>query len=147
MTHSTGLPIELDVYVESLKLAVEYQGEQHYKAIHWSSDFVTQQIRDEEKRRACKQVLKTVVIKCVQHNVTLVEVPYWWDRTTESLAATIHKVRSDTIAGPPVVDCIPTSPPTSLNKEEIGIPVCHGFSWNENQDVTGWFVRIGSSLM
>jgi len=54
---STGNYVELDVYIEQLKLAIEYQGQQHYRRIHGlSSDLETQQIRDREKREACKQV-------------------------------------------------------------------------------------------
>jgi hypothetical protein len=38
-------------------LAVEYQGEQHYKPVHWTGiDFEAQQRRDAEKRKACKEV-------------------------------------------------------------------------------------------
>ena len=35
---------------------------------------------DEEKKRACKL-----------HKITLIEVPFWWDREATSLAATIQK--------------------------------------------------------
>ena len=50
--------MELDVYIEELKLASEYQGEQHYKALYViGADFETLRIRDEEKRRASKQVI------------------------------------------------------------------------------------------
>ena len=58
LIHSSGHNIELDVYIEALKLAAEYQGEQHYKPIYWTGlDFAQLQTRDEEKRRACKEVL------------------------------------------------------------------------------------------
>ncbi len=57
MIHSTEHNMELDVYIETLKLAFEYQGEQHYRPIYGMGiDFEVQQRRDEEKRRACKQV-------------------------------------------------------------------------------------------
>lgn len=60
MVHSSGCEMELDVYIENLKLAFEYQGEQHYKALYWSgARLEQQQRRDEEKRMACQQVLTT----------------------------------------------------------------------------------------
>ena len=50
-------PLELDGFCESLKLAFEYQGEQHYKPIgnQTIKDFEDQQIRDKEKKRLCKK--------------------------------------------------------------------------------------------
>ena len=59
MFHSTGRHVELDVYIESLKLAFEYQGEQHYRPIYgMGTNYEGQQRRDEEKREACIQVLQ-----------------------------------------------------------------------------------------
>src|SRR5688572_26691703 len=116
MIHSSGHLMELDVFVEDLKLAFEYQGEQHYKPVyHMGGDFETQKTIDKEKREACKQVQlysmyslemssQQLIPNChinvwmitycmVQNGVTLIEVPYWWDRTKGSLEATVHKVR------------------------------------------------------
>ena len=57
LLHQSEFNMELDIYVEDLKLAVEYQGEHHYKPVYYSStDLEAQRIKDEEKRRACKQV-------------------------------------------------------------------------------------------
>ena len=54
--------MELDVYIEDLKLAFEYQGQQHYTPIYaFGTNLYEQQSRDEEKRRACKQVCGTYV--------------------------------------------------------------------------------------
>lgn len=62
MTHSSGSQIELDVYIEELKLALEYQGQQHYRAAYWTgTDFEAQRTRDEEKRRACELVKHTAI--------------------------------------------------------------------------------------
>lgn len=36
--------------------------------------------RDTEKKRACNDI-----------GITLIEIPYWWDETISSLAATIKK--------------------------------------------------------
>lgn len=61
--------LELDCYNEKLKLAVEYNGVQHYKYIpyfHNNKDaFRNQCYRDELKRRMCKD-----------NRVNLIEVPY-----------------------------------------------------------------------
>ena len=56
----SGRQIELDIYIKSLKLAVEYQGEQHYKPLsHLSRTFEQQQTRDEEKKKACEKVISS----------------------------------------------------------------------------------------
>ena len=53
--------MQLDVYIEKLKLAVEYQGEQHYRAIYWvGPDLEALQRRDREKRLMCLKVTKIV---------------------------------------------------------------------------------------
>ena len=55
--------MNLDVYIEELKLGFEYQGEQHYKAMYWTArDFESQVKSDEDKRRACKQVTRYLII-------------------------------------------------------------------------------------
>jgi hypothetical protein len=61
--------LELDCYNEDLKLAVEYQGQQHYKHVPYFhknfESFRNQQYRDELKRIFCRDL-----------GITLVEVPY-----------------------------------------------------------------------
>jgi len=61
--------LELDCYNPELKLAVEYQGQQHYKFtpyFHKNKEaFLNQKYRDELKRRMCQDNL-----------ITLIEVPY-----------------------------------------------------------------------
>lgn len=66
----TGENLELDMYNERLRLAVEYNGKQHYEYIpflHNNSmdNFRTQQYRD----------LMTKDL-CVKNNIHLIEVPY-----------------------------------------------------------------------
>lgn len=48
--------IQLDVYIPSLHLAMEYQGRQHYEAIYWVSDLEALKQRDIEKRQVCEEV-------------------------------------------------------------------------------------------
>jgi len=61
--------LELDCFEEQLKLAVEYNGIQHYKMVPYfhknKEAFLNQKYRDDMKNRMCKQ-----------HGITLIEVPY-----------------------------------------------------------------------
>eukprot|EP01125_Pyxidicula_operculata_P020777 TRINITY_DN7777_c0_g1_i1.p1 TRINITY_DN7777_c0_g1~~TRINITY_DN7777_c0_g1_i1.p1 ORF type:complete len:419 (-),score=47.22 TRINITY_DN7777_c0_g1_i1:95-1351(-) len=70
---------ELDIYVPSLSLAVEYQGEQHFFNV---SRFNTSPAQYQESD------LKKAKI-CEERGVHLLQIPYWWDGTCESLASTI----------------------------------------------------------
>lgn len=75
----SGRCLELDIYCEELKLAIEYNGEQHYKYIpryHKSrEDFDQQRFRDDFKRAACKRygiTLITIRYDCPNIEVELV---------------------------------------------------------------------------
>ena len=57
--------MELDIFAPQLNLALEYQGEQHYKTIYSLGDLTQVSLRDEEKREAC-----------LRAGITLIEVPY-----------------------------------------------------------------------
>lgn len=66
----TGENLELDMYNPELRLACEYNGQQHYKFNKWmhkgsSSNFQNQQYRDIMKRDLCHK-----------NNINLIEVPY-----------------------------------------------------------------------
>jgi hypothetical protein len=74
--------MELDIYYPDLSLALEYQGEQHFKDSF--GNLQIQQIRDKEKQEACKK-----------QGITLIPVPFWWDTKEKSLAATIQIYRPE----------------------------------------------------
>ncbi len=76
--------MELDVYIEEYSLAFEYQGEHHYDDHFLYGVSTTQQQKDDAKRKACKA-----------HNITLIEIPYWWDGSTHSLLTTLSERRPD----------------------------------------------------
>lgn len=65
----TGAKLELDCYNDELKVAVEYNGQQHYEFTpYWHrtiDNFYAQQRRDQAKLVACRH-----------HNITLIIVPY-----------------------------------------------------------------------
>jgi hypothetical protein len=61
--------LELDCYNEDLKLALEYNGVQHYKYVPYfhknKEAFLNQKYRDEMKRTKCKE-----------NGIRLIEIPY-----------------------------------------------------------------------
>ncbi len=65
----SGHNLELDCYNDELKVAVEYNGEQHYKYIPYfhpnKEAFYNLKYRDEMKQRLCEQ-----------NNIKLITVPY-----------------------------------------------------------------------
>ena len=73
--------LEIDIYIENIKTAVEIQGEQHYEFIpHFHKtyrDFEEQKRRDEEKRNLC-----------FGNGVKLVEIACFMD-----LSAFIHELK------------------------------------------------------
>ena len=64
--------LQLDVFVSSLNLAFEYQGEQHFEQRFLFKPLIKQQETDQEKRIACSE-----------NGITLIEIPYWWDRSLD----------------------------------------------------------------
>ncbi len=50
-------------------------------------------------------------------NITLIEVPYWWDYRKETLIASIHQVRPEVVKNFPVTaDPIPKEPPATRKR-------------------------------
>jgi hypothetical protein len=75
----TKYSLELDVYIPTLSLALEYQGIQHYTdTALFGPQLSLQQLKDQQKKQLA-----------VTKGITLIDVPYWWDRSKDSLAATI----------------------------------------------------------
>eukprot|EP01114_Cavostelium_apophysatum_P023608 TRINITY_DN8947_c0_g1_i1.p1 TRINITY_DN8947_c0_g1~~TRINITY_DN8947_c0_g1_i1.p1 ORF type:complete len:304 (-),score=68.83 TRINITY_DN8947_c0_g1_i1:66-977(-) len=81
---SSGMNMELDIYIPAYDLAFEYQGKQHFgkEFLHVETGFTV--AKDREKRDGCKKI-----------GVTLIEVPFWWNQRKESLVSTIRKRRPD----------------------------------------------------
>jgi hypothetical protein len=87
---------ELDIYLPNEKLAFEYQGEHHFNDIYALGNKWIQQQKDEEKRKLC-----------IENEITLIEIPYWWNNEKSNLIATIHKHRPDLMSNEKLGNGIP----------------------------------------
>jgi len=76
----------IDVYVPSLKLAFEYQGIHHFHGHSLFGDTESHKRRDNDKRQECNSL-----------GITLIEVPYWWQRDKDSILKVLHEVRPDIV--------------------------------------------------
>ena len=72
--------LEYDIYIPSLNLAMEYQGEQHYDDIPAAFG----QFELHHERDQLKELLSN------KNNVNFITIPYWWDHSISSLLSTIH---------------------------------------------------------
>jgi hypothetical protein len=76
--------LELDVYIPSLSLALEYQGEMHYDPHYYQGSIVNRQNREEQKQAYCNKM-----------GITLIDIPYWWHNNKQTLLTSIHNIRPD----------------------------------------------------
>jgi ATP-dependent DNA ligase len=88
--------------------------------------------------------------------ITFIEVPYWWDRKIQSLAATIYSQRPELLTEKPTSAPIPLSPPATHKKEiessnllDITTVTFLGYAkkqlmtstvWEDSQNPTGWYM-------
>jgi hypothetical protein len=76
-----GIPSSLDIWIPKYNLALEFQGKQHYIPSSFYGSFRKQLERDIAKKKAC-----------IESGICLIYIPFWWDHSEYSLAATIHQV-------------------------------------------------------
>jgi len=89
MIRKSGIAMTFDIYVPTYSLVFEYNGVHHYANHYIFGDSTEYKERDDEK-----------LFQCQSLGLTLVQVPYWWRRDTESIIALIYNNRPDIIAHP-----------------------------------------------
>jgi len=82
--HKDLSKLELDIFLPEYSLALEYQGEPHYHQVPIYRSVTKIKERDTMKIQITKDL-----------GITLIGIPYWWDKSTESVASIIHSVRHD----------------------------------------------------
>jgi ATP-dependent DNA ligase len=102
--------------------------------------------RDAHKSAFCKQLgMKNSVFSLILIGITLIEVPYWWDRKYESLEATIYSQRPELFTELPIGKPIPLTRP-SIEKLKRSQSVTNkslmtSTEWDyESMDPTGWYM-------
>jgi hypothetical protein len=116
------------VFIPQYSLALEYQGETHYFSSHIFGKASDRKQVDQIKRKYAEQI-----------GVTLISIPFWWDKSPHSLASTIHLHRPDInfnkaqLHIPP----IPTEMPLTLQNRFRHIPNS-AKEYQDQVDPTGW---------
>jgi hypothetical protein len=115
------------VFLPSLALAIEYQGETHYFSGHLFGQASNRQRADKIKHSFATSI-----------GITLISVPYWWDKSPNSLAATIQYYRPDiTISVPSKTLPIPSHMPMNFQRQFRYVPNSSK-EYKEQINPTGW---------
>jgi hypothetical protein len=122
---ASGYPLELDIFLPTENIAFEYHGEHHYWDVYHLGNYWQKIQRDKERREYCEL-----------NDITLFEIPYWWDKQVPSLLATIYKQRKDLIPDPGLGKSIPMDFEGIISGKESEL--MHGQEWDGEQDLTGW---------
>jgi hypothetical protein len=99
------------VFLPYLSLALEYQGEIHYFSSHLFGKASDRQRADHNKQQLAKQ-----------YGITLIPVPFWWDKSPSTLAATIRLYRPDINFNVAVTQPISSDIPSKLQNNIKWVP-------------------------
>jgi hypothetical protein len=108
-------------------LAFEYQGETHYFSSHTFGSASVRQHADSVKRRFSNAM-----------GITLISIPFWWDNSPESLAATIQRQRPDIPLSSNALP-ISTNMPEKYQREFKYKPSI-AREYKDDLDPTGWYL-------
>jgi hypothetical protein len=86
----TGRPIELDIYCDALKLAVEYQGKQHYEFVPFFHGTV-----DKFQAQVARDILK--VKGCQDKGINLICVPFSLKKRQDIVKFIVKRLNDDNI--------------------------------------------------
>eukprot|EP00026_Physarum_polycephalum_P002917 Phypoly_transcript_02926.p1 GENE.Phypoly_transcript_02926~~Phypoly_transcript_02926.p1 ORF type:complete len:773 (+),score=149.17 Phypoly_transcript_02926:98-2416(+) len=106
-----NIPLEIDVYIPTLRIGFEYQDPHHYFHIR---TYGTSTLAEYQKRDIVKMKVSH------EKGITIINIPFWWDWNTSSLIATIKHKRPDLLKTTKVEKNVPliTEDPPQHVKEE-----------------------------
>ena len=113
---------------------------------HRQQSLDSHQIRDKTKAELCNE--KGKKSHCFQDltkhkGITLIEVPYWWDRKLSSLEATLYNTRPDLFQVQPQGIPIPATPPSTetTTKTKGTKALMTATEWDKtSMDPKGWYM-------
>eukprot|EP01126_Amoeba_proteus_P052370 TRINITY_DN6318_c0_g1_i1.p1 TRINITY_DN6318_c0_g1~~TRINITY_DN6318_c0_g1_i1.p1 ORF type:complete len:531 (+),score=95.62 TRINITY_DN6318_c0_g1_i1:1653-3245(+) len=135
--HHPRLKIQLDIWIPQFMLAIEYQGEPHYFDTYqpWASTLSLYRRSDPKKLEICKK-----------NGILLVAIPFWWDKTIESLSSTLHLSCPHLFkktSSPPIHTEVPTFQKNTQGMVHESMFLMHGRDWipgATGQDPRGWWM-------
>jgi len=95
-----------DIYVPSLNVIIEYHGYQHYNDHYMFGDVKSRKELDNKRR-----------VACAYHNITYLEIPYWWQHDKGSLIGIMHQARPDIVPDTPMLTPFHYPAKARANKE------------------------------
>ena len=100
------------------------------------------QQKDISKQILCKEKSKSIIVfELIFIGITLIEVPYWWNKKHQNLAVTIYNQRPDLFSEKPQGSPIPLVPKASTSNEIIWKPeLMTATEWDTSSSPSGWWM-------
>jgi hypothetical protein len=117
----------LKIFLPNLSLACEYQGETHYFSNH-----IFGRATDRQRADMMKQTFAT------RAGITLVVIPFWWNKSLSSIASTIQALRPDIELTYITDTTIPSHMPDKYYKRIKYLKWVSPKPYDEQLDPTGW---------
>jgi hypothetical protein len=115
------------IFIPNLSVAFEYQGETHYVSSHIFGRASERQKIDKVKKGIANEL-----------GITLITIPFWWGKSSMSLAATIRSYRPDLLEGTIInAPAIPMKMPRTFNRIRYVPSAAKEYDSNE-VNPTGW---------
>jgi len=140
----TGGHVEFDIWIPSLNLVLEYQGQYHSVELPESSGFASAsqvRLRDAKKKEMCEK-----------KGILYVAIDYWWKEKKYSLSSTLHQYLPDVFAKtnlPPIPPTLPADYKPWNNRTDKERPkkikrLMQGFDYSiehpKFENPKGWFM-------